>query len=91
MKLLRNSWVVGGCWKRGQNQMWLPHPYILAGPQVGGIAAQPVSSRGSPNKGTKSQVATSPLPSPGPTSGRNCYKSPAFSGVQDRAALPRNP
>ena len=26
-------------------------------------------------------LATSPLPSWGPTSGRNCYVTPAFSGV----------
>ena len=26
-------------------------------------------------------MATSALPSPGPTNGRNCYLTPAFSGV----------
>ena len=30
--------------------------------------------------GTKSELAPSPLPSRGPTSGRECYVSPAFSG-----------
>ena len=31
--------------------------------------------------GDKSEVATSPLPSRGPRRGRNCYVTPAFSGV----------
>ena len=30
--------------------------------------------------GTKLELATSPLPFRGPTSGRECYVSPAFSG-----------
>ena len=30
--------------------------------------------------GTKSELATSSLPSRGPTSGRECYVTPAFSG-----------
>ena len=30
--------------------------------------------------GTKSELATSPLPSRGPISGRECYASPVFSG-----------
>ena len=38
-------------------------------------------SQGSPSKGTKSEVATSTLPSHGPMSGRRCYVTPAFSGV----------
>ena len=38
-------------------------------------------SRGSPSKGTKSKVATSPMPSCGPMSGHKCYTTRAFSGV----------
>ena len=34
-----------------------------------------------PSAGRKSEVATSRLPSRGATSGRNCYVTPAFSGV----------
>ena len=34
----------------------------------------------SPTKGTKSEVAASPLPSRGPKRGRKCYVTPAFSG-----------
>ena len=37
--------------------------------------------RGYPEKRAKSEVATSPLPSRKPTSRRNCYVTPAFSGV----------
>ena len=45
---------------------------------------QPLHSRGSPNKGTKSEVATSPLPSQGPTRGRKCCITPAFSGIPNK-------
>ena len=44
----------------------LRHPCILGDPQT---------------KGTKSEVAPSHLPSWGPTSGRKCYVTPAFSGI----------
>ena len=42
---------------------------------------KPLHSWGSPDKRTKSEVATSPLPSREPKGGRNCYLTPAFSGV----------
>ena len=67
--------------QRGQNQNWLPHPCLLGGPQVGGIAMSPLHSRGSPTKGTKSKLGISPMPSRGRTSGWNCCVSLAFSGV----------
>ena len=52
----------------GQNQKWW-------GPQVGGNATSPLHSRGSPKTwGTKSEEV-------GPTSGRECYITPAFSGI----------
>ena len=52
----------------GQNQNWW-------GPQVGGNATSPLHSRGSPKTwGTKSELV-------GPTSGRKCYITPAFSGI----------
>ena len=44
----------------------LRHPCILGDPQ---------------QRGTKSELAASPLPSRGPTSGRKCYVTPAFSGI----------
>ena len=40
-----------------------------------------MQSQTSPNKGTKSKVVASPLPSRGPERGRYCYITPAFSGV----------
>ena len=36
--------------------------------------------------GTKSKVATSALPSRGPTSGRGCYITPVFSGPPTKGA-----
>ena len=52
----------------GQNQNWW-------GPQVGGNATSPLHSRGSPkSRRTKSELV-------GPTSGRKCYITPAFSGL----------
>ena len=77
-----------------QNQKWLPHPCLLRGPKEGGNATSPLHSRGSPTpsagskirsgpqqRGTKSEVAASPLPSQGPKQGRKCYVTPAFSGI----------
>ena len=61
--------ILGGSQRHGkQNQNWW-------GPQVGGNATSPLHSRGSPKTwGTKSELV-------GPTSGRKCYITPAFSGV----------
>ena len=38
---------------RGQNQKWLHHLCLLGGPRVGGIATQPLRSRGVPRGGDK--------------------------------------
>ena len=54
------------------------------GPQVGSIAKEDVRSWGSPQKGTKSQVVTSPMPSQGPKNGRTCYITLAFLGVPQK-------
>ena len=71
---------------------------VKGGPQVGGIPTDPLRSRGSPNKGTKSKVPnkwaellhhpcvlggpqTSRQSQRWPTSGQNCYITPAFLGV----------
>ena len=64
--------------KRVQNQKWLPHHYLLGGAKEGGNAMLPLHSRrsptpsagskirsGPPQRGTKSEVAASPLPSQG--------------------------
>ena len=41
-----------------------------------------------PSAGTKSDVASSPVPSQGPKRWRNCYVTPAISGVQRQARGP---
>ena len=77
-----------------QNKKWLPHPCLLGGPKKGGNATSPLHSRGSPTRragskmrtrpqqrGTKSKVATSPLPSRRPKTRPKCYLIPAFSGI----------
>ena len=48
--------------------------------KVGGIAMQPLFPRGIPKMGTKSEVASSPLPFRGPKVDWNCYVTPVFSG-----------
>ena len=78
---LHNTCFLGGSQTREQNQKWRPHPCLLGGPHVGAIAPYALHSRGSPNKGIKSEVVASPLPSRGPTRGCNCSVRPAFSGV----------
>ena len=54
----------------------------------GGGGSKVVHNKGYKNqkwkqeRGTKSEVAASPLPYRGPKRGRKCYVSPAFSGVR---------
>ena len=75
------SQVVPKRWE--QNQMWLPHPRLFGGPKKGGNAKSPLQSRGSPKpsaeskirggpyqRGSKSEVVASPLPSRGPKGGQ---------------------
>ena len=42
---------------------------------------QPLDSWASQTRGTKLELVTSPLLSPGPTGGQGCYATPAFLGV----------
>ena len=83
-ELLRNTYILGGPQRqaRGKNQKWPCHPCLLGVPNEGGIATQPLHSRGSPTPSTrrKSEPAASSLPSRGPKRGRNHYVTPAFSG-----------
>ena len=68
-------------YKGAQNQKWLP----LWGPKEGGNFTSPLCSSGVPNiRGTKSEVAASPLPSRGPKRGRKCYVTPTVSGVPEK-------
>ena len=62
VEVLRNPCILGGPQRQaqGENQKWLPHPCLLGGPKEGGIATQPLHSRGSPtpSAGRKSKVAS---------------------------------
>ena len=82
-----------------QNLKWLPHPCHLGGPKEGGNAAAPLHSQGSPTpnagskirsapqqRGTKSQVAASPLPCRVPKRGRKCYVTPTFPRVPKQSS-----
>ena len=75
--------------QKGQNHNWMPHPCLLKGIKLGGNATSPLHSRGSPTKGTKSELATSPLPSRGLEIGRKCYITPAFSGISNKGGTMR--
>ena len=83
--------------KGEKNQKWLPHPCPLEAPKEDGNATAPLHSWGSPTpsagskirsgpqqRGTKSEVATSPLPSQGPKRQWKCYVTPAFSSVPNK-------
>ena len=69
VEMLHHPCILGDTKRHGgQNQNWW-------GPQVGGNATSPLHSRGSPKTwGSKSELV-------GPTSGRKCYITPAFSGI----------
>ena len=75
-----NPYVLGSCRKRGQNRKWLHHPCLLKNPKWAGIAASPLHSHESLEEGTKTEVATSPLPSRGARIAPNCYPIPMFLG-----------
>ena len=65
-------------WTAGRAQKWaevLRHPCIHGGPQ---------------QRGTKSELAASTMPSQGPKSGRKCYVTPAFSGVPNKGEQNQN-
>ena len=77
-----------------RNLKWLPHPCLLGGPKESRSATSPLHYQGSPTasagskirngpqqRGTKCEVAASPLPSRGPKRGRQCYVATAFSGL----------
>ena len=79
--MLRHVCILGIPNKGEQNQKWLPHPYLLGGTKRAGNATSPLHSWDPQQRGTKSKVAASPLPSRGPTWGRKCYVTLAFSRI----------
>ena len=78
-------WGIPDAKRREQNQKWLPHLCLPKGPQQDGNATSALHSRGSPTKGKKSEVATSPLPSGGPTKGPKCYGTRILGDPQRQA------
>ena len=72
--------------EREQSEKWLHHLRLLGGLRLGGVATSPLRSRVSPEKGTKSEVATSPLPSRGPKIGRSCYIKSRSPGCPNKGA-----
>ena len=65
---IRSGNLTPASWGGQKRAEMLCHPCMLRDPQ---------------QRGTKSEVATSPLPSPGPKRRRKCYAAPAFSGVSN--------
>ena len=59
----------------------LCHPCILRDPT---LSAGGKIRSGPQQRGTKSEVAASPLPSRGPKRGRKCFVTPTFSGVTEQ-------
>ena len=79
-----NPCVLGEPQQRGQNWNGLPPPCLRGATKWVELYVTPCS-RGSPTKGTKSKLATSPLHSRRPSSGLNCYTSPMFSGLRAKS------
>ena len=73
-----------------KNQKWLHHPCLAGGPKVGRIATSALCPRVSPDKGTKTEVATPTLPSQGPKTGQNCYLTRALSRIPKKGDKIRN-
>ena len=71
-------------------QNWLPQPCLLGGRKVGGSAASPLNSRGSPSKENFFELAASTTPSRGPKRGRKCYVTAAFWGVPNKGEQIQN-
>ena len=70
--------------KREQNQIWLPHPCLLRGPQRGRKCyVRPMCSKIPKPSGTKPEVATSPLRSPGAQKTLEILRHP-LGGPQQR-------
>ena len=80
--------------KKKKDWKWLPQLCLLRSRKEGGNATSTLYSRGSPTpsaeskirsgpqqRGTKSEVATPPLPSREPKRARKCSVTPAFSAI----------
>ena len=67
--------------KRDKIQIGYDIPTFLGAHEWAEVLHNPYILRVPRQRGTKSKLAASPMPSRGPTSGRKCYITPAFSGV----------
>ena len=79
--------------KRGdQNNHWLLHRCLLGGPKGGPNTVEPLHFVGFQfqARGSKSEVAASPLTSQGPKKGQKCYGTSAFLGVPNTKHRERN-
>ena len=83
--------ISGGPKQRGTRSE-VAHPCLIGGPKEGRLAMPPLHSPGSPTPSvgtkirrgeTKSEVATSPLPSRGPQRRQKCYATPAFLRIHN--------
>ena len=82
------------------NHKWPPHPCLLGGPKEGRNATSAVHCQGSltpsagskirtslQQRGTKSEVAASPLPFRGSNRGRKCHVTPALLAIPDKGEI----
>ena len=83
-EFLRNPYTLGGPNKGDKVTIGYPTPIFTGDKKEGGSATSPMHYRGFRAKGTRSEVAASPLSSPGPKRGRNGYVTPTFSGVPNK-------
>ena len=75
--------------KGEQNHKWLPHPCLLGGPKEGGNAMSPPTFLGISNANRSEQNQKWP-PTKGGEIRIGCL-TPAFSGAQKKAEMPRLP
>ena len=71
-------------YKGDKNRIGYLPPPLLGAHNREEVLRNPTFLGGGHQRGTKSEVAISPLPSPGPKRGRNCYVTPSFSGVPNK-------
>ena len=76
--------------KKGTNQNWLHHPYLLGARKWAELLRNPCVLGAPLQKGTKLELATSPVPSRGPKKGRNCCTTPTFRGIRQKKGTNQN-
>ena len=85
------SAVFSGIANKGeQSQKWLPHPCLLGAIKRAEMLCHPCVLGDPQQRGTKSEVAASPVPSRGPKRARKCYITPAFWKIPKRGEQNEN-